>query len=111
MSDKKISTFFRNAFKVGTPECAIAFAVIAMILAILFLLVGFWKTVLILALMLIGAFVGGVSNKKERILALFNRAFPQKNTVAFREKNPEIEQAVRATLKESDKEQRTQEDA
>lgn len=98
MAEKKFNTFMRNLFKVGTPECAISFAVIAMILAILFLLVGFGKTLLILGLMLIGAFLGGVKDKKKWFQGIINKLFPPKNSIAYRETNPELEKAVRDSL-------------
>ena len=95
MADNKFNAFMRNIFKIGTPECAITFAIAARVLAVVFLLVGFWQTLLILALMLVGAFLGGVKNKKEWFLGLVNRLFPPKNHIPYREKNPEIEKALR----------------
>lgn len=103
MADNKFTTFMRNMFRIGTPECAIAFAVIAMVLAVLFLLVGFWQTLLILGLMLVGAFLGGVKEKKKWFQGIINKLFPPKNSIPYREKNPELEKAIRESL-EADKE-------
>jgi len=95
MNDNRSDSFFKNMFKIGTPECAITFSVIAMILALLYLLLGFWKTLLIAALMLLGGFLGGVKNKKDYISSLINRFFPPKATVPYKEKNEEISRAIR----------------
>lgn len=99
--NEKRNALLKNMFKVGTPECAISFAVIAMVLAVLFLLVGFWQTLLILLLMLVGAFLGGVKEKKKFFLNIINRLFPPKNQIPYRERNPEIERAIRES-KEAD---------
>ena len=93
--NEKFNAFVKNMFKVGTPECAITFAVIAMVLALLFLLLGFWQTLLIAALIVVGAFVGGVKDKKEWIRNVINRLFPPKQNIPYREQNAEIEKAVK----------------
>lgn len=95
MNDKRSNSFFDNMFKIGTPECAITFAAIAMILALLYLLLGLWKTLLIAVLMGLGGFLGGVKNKKQWISSLVNRVFPPKATVPYKEKNEEISRAIR----------------
>lgn len=94
MNDKW-NAFAKNMFKIGTVECAVFFGAAAMVLALLFLLVGFWQTLLIAALVLVGVFLGGVKDKKDWIRNLVNRLFPPKQNVPFRERNEEIEKAVR----------------
>ncbi|MBR0408831.1 MAG: DUF2273 domain-containing protein [Clostridia bacterium] len=76
-------SFLDQAFQVGTPECAVFSAGVAMVLGLLFLWIGFWKTLFIFCLMLIGAFIGGVEDKQEWIRGLINRIFPAKPAVAF----------------------------
>lgn len=95
MSEKKPTGFFESVYRIGTPECAIFFAVIAMVLAILFLAFGFWNTVLVALIMLAGAFLGGVKDKKQWLKNLINRLVPDKKMVPYREQNPEILRAVR----------------
>ena len=95
MNESKPSGFFDNMCKIGTPECAIFSAVVAMVLALLFLTVGFWNTVLVALVMLIGAFLGGVKDKKQWLKNLINRLVPDKKMVPYREQNPEITRAVR----------------
>ncbi len=95
MNENRPNSFFRNMFRIGTPECAITFSLLAMLLAVLYLLLGFWKTLLIAVLMLLGGFLGGVKNKKEFISSQINRLFPPKSTVPYKETNEEISRAIR----------------
>ena len=95
MSDRNDRPSVASIFKVGTPECAVTFSVTAMILAVLYLLLGFWKTLLIAVLMALGGFLGGVKNKKEFISSRINRLFPPKSTVPYKETNEEISRAIR----------------
>ena len=44
--NEKWNAYVKNMFKVGTAECAISFAVIAMVLAIMLLSGLFWKKLL-----------------------------------------------------------------
>ena len=96
MSDNKMSNFTKNMLKVGTPECAIFFAAVAMVLALLFLSVGFWQTLLIAALVVLGLFIGGVKDKKEWLRTQINKLFPARQNVPYRARNDEIQRAVKA---------------
>ena len=98
--NEKFNAFAKNMFKVGTPECAIFFGVAAMVLALMFLVAGFWETLLIIALVLVGAFIGGVKDKKEWLRKAANSLFPAKQQVPYRARNEEIKKAVQETLKE-----------
>lgn len=93
-NDQKKNSFAYHMVKVGTPECAIFGAVVAMALALLFLALGFWKTVLIAVLAGVGAFLGGVKDKKEWARSLINRLFPPRDQVPFKEQNEEIRRAM-----------------
>ncbi len=95
MSDQERKSVFSNVFTIGTPECAIFFSVAAMVLALLILTVGFWKAVLIAALRAVGAFLGGVKDKRQCLKNVINRLFPARSVVPCREQNPEIARAVR----------------
>ena len=95
MSENKPNGFLKNMCKIGTPECAIFSAVVAMVLAILFLSLGFWNTVLVLLIMGLGAFLGGVKDKKGWLKKLINRLVPDRKMVPYREQNPEIIRTVR----------------
>ena len=54
-TEKKIRKFLQ----VGTLECMILCVVLAIIVGILFITIGFWKTLLITALVLVALFIGG----------------------------------------------------
>ena len=103
MSENKPNGFLKNMCKIGTPECAIFFAVVAMVLAILFLSLGFWNTVLVLLIMGLGAFLGGVKDKKGWLKKLLNRLVPDRKMVPYREQNPEIIRTVREATAAADK--------
>ena len=93
--NEKWNSFTKNIFKVGTPECAIFFALVAMVLALLFLALGFWQTLLIVVLVLLGLFIGGVKDKKAFLGSLVNKIFPPKQNVPYRARNEQIERAVK----------------
>ena len=93
MSERRFKHFSDHMLRIGTPECAVFCASAAMVLALLFLLVGFWRTVLIAALMGIGAFIGGVKNKKQWFADRINKIFPAPKP--YREENEAIVRAVR----------------
>ena len=78
----------KNLLKIGTPECAIFMGFIGLVLGVLFLLLGFWRTLLVAAIVLVFAFIGGVRDKKKFLGSLINRLFPPKN-----DNFPGIEQA------------------
>ena len=82
--NEKCKAFMQNMLKVGTPECAVFSGVVAMVAAVLILLLGFWETVLVALLAALGAFVGGVKDKKEWLRNAINRLFPAKAEVPYK---------------------------
>lgn len=82
-NENKIVAFFKKAFKVGTPECAIFFAAVAMVVAILILTVGLWKTLLVALFIGLGLFIGGVSDKKDKLRNLINTLFPARKPETY----------------------------
>ncbi|MBR1584362.1 MAG: DUF2273 domain-containing protein [Clostridia bacterium] len=98
--ENKRNDWTAKIFQIGTSECAIFFAAVAMVLALLFLALGFWQTVLVAALMALGLFIGGVKDKKAWITDKINKLFPPKQNVPYRTQNEEIERAVKAAVKE-----------
>jgi uncharacterized membrane protein len=104
--------FWENILKIGTPECALFCAVAAMGLALLYLGLGFWPMVLVAAAICVGAFIGGVKDKKAWVKKVANRVIPSREMVPYREKDPEITRAVReATGKAPKAEEQTEEEA
>ena len=77
----KFELFMKKAFKPGNPECAIFCVVIALITAILFLTIGFWSTLLIMVLVVVALFIGGVSDKKASFKKAADKVAPVKDKV------------------------------
>lgn len=68
------SGFFVKVFTKGTPQCAIACALLGVLLALLLLWAGVWRTLLVVALVAGGVFIGGVKDKRAFFKKLFSRA-------------------------------------
>lgn len=100
--DKKNGFDAKNALKIGTPECAVFMALTAMLVAVLILLAGFWGTVLLVAFIALGAFIGGVKDKKKAIADLINRLFPARQVSMGKTGDEAIEKLVREKIKEKD---------
>lgn len=72
----------RTLFKRGTPQCGLAYGMIAFVFGLLFVTLGFWKTVLIAVLSAVGAFLGGVMNHEQALKNGLNKVIPhQQSTV------------------------------
>jgi uncharacterized membrane protein len=74
MENPKNSDFFR----IGTPRCGLVMGLVGVVLALLFLFLGFWRTLFILVFFAAGFFVGAYNHKVEWIKKLINRLFPPK---------------------------------
>ena len=57
----------QQVFTRGTIPCAIACTLLGLFTALLLLWGGIWRTLLVAALAIIGAFIGGVKDKKSFI--------------------------------------------
>ena len=75
---KSLNEWIKEMMTWGTPACGLFCGVCGVILAILLLSIGFWKTLFVAALCLVGAFLGGVKNKGDFIKNAINRLFPPK---------------------------------
>ena len=78
---------FSRCFKTGTAECAFFCGGAAMVLALLVLLLGFWKTLLVVAIAAVGMFIGGVKDKRGLVKNLANRFFPAKTDELIRKED------------------------
>lgn len=65
--------FFSKVFTKGTPHCAIACALLGILIALLLLWAGVWRTLLVVVLVALGAFIGGVKDKKAFLRKLVGR--------------------------------------
>ncbi len=73
---EKFKQILSQIFEPGTPASVIAYGLVGVLVAVLFLLIGFWRTLLICVCFAVGAFLGGVKDKRAfigRILDLFHR--------------------------------------
>ncbi|MBR6525161.1 MAG: DUF2273 domain-containing protein [Clostridia bacterium] len=89
MNDK-MKTFTENMFKIGTFECAAFCGAAALVIAVLILLLGFWQTVLVLAFLLLGLFLGGVKDKKGWLRNVINRLFPARQVTPYKAEDVRI---------------------
>ncbi len=96
MSDKRVKKYLQ----VGTMECMLLCMGIALLVGIGFISIGFWKTLLLALLLLIGLFIGGVSNKGEVIQNCYNRLFPGR--VQREASRQQLAEQVRRTVNNKD---------
>lgn len=108
--DDKEKGFARNVLKVGTPECAVFSGAVAMVLALLLLTIGFWKTLLVALCVCVGVFVGGVEDKQKMISRVVNRLFPPKAAVPLQSTKEDAER-VEELRREAQKKAAEQDEA
>ena len=70
-------------FKRGTPAFGFLTGCILVILGILLMKIGFWKTVLLAVLFAVGYFIGAVNNKGAFLKETVNRIVPEKKSVTI----------------------------
>ena len=66
--------------KMGTPAMGIFIGLAMAGAAVLMMLIGFWKALLLLALFAVGYFLGAVGNKKEFVRKTADRFFPARES-------------------------------
>ena len=79
VSSEKPQTLPEQLVTIGTPACGFLCAVLGVVIAVLLLAIGFWKTLFIFAAGAVGAFIGGVSKKSDWLKHLINKTFPPKH--------------------------------
>lgn len=73
---EKFKKMIAQILEPGTPVSIIVYGLVGVLVAVLFLLIGFWRTLLICVCFAVGAFLGGVKDKRAsigRLLDLFRR--------------------------------------
>lgn len=71
-----LKSFFDQMLTPGTRACTIFGAAVGLVFALLWLTLGFWRTLIVAVFCLVGAFVGGVKDKKrfiEGVRSFFHR--------------------------------------
>ncbi len=75
----KLNELLKELTTLGTPACGLACGLLGVVLAALLLSVGFWRTLFIVVLCVLGVFLGGVKHKSDFIKGVVNRLFPPKD--------------------------------
>lgn len=70
-----------DAFKQGTPLCGMLGACAGIVLAVLLLTIGLWKTLFIAVFAALGAFLGGVKDHAAFVKSEINKQFPERKDV------------------------------
>lgn len=73
---KNIEEKLQEALKPGTSTRKVVYAIAFFVAGLLFVWVGFWQTLLIAALTLIGLYIGSSDNVMESAKKLVNKLFP-----------------------------------
>ncbi len=60
---------------IGTPQCGAFCAVCGVVLAVLLLTIGLWKTLFIFAFAALGLFIGLCKDKKGAVRRVINRGY------------------------------------
>ena len=98
--------------KKGTPAFGLILGAALVVLGALVMLIGFWKTLLLVALFGIGFFLGTVENKQEFIKDTANKIIPEKEAKVIDLKSEitrEQEEHAVPVMAEALKEQQTAE--
>ena len=96
----------------GTPTFGIVLGILFMGIGLLWMVLGFWKTLLLLALFAAGYFVGGVSNKSKFVKDAVNRVIPEKKPtpIDIRETIAREQESILQAQEKADGESKTEEE-
>ena len=70
--------FWNNCFRTGTRQCGVLMGLLGVGLAFLFLLLGFWETLMVAAFFAAGYAIGAKDNKIALFKSWVNKLFPPK---------------------------------
>ncbi len=76
---KSINEFLLALVKLGTPLGGLFYGIVGLAIAVLWITMGFWNMFFIILCCKLGAFLGGVKDKKEYIKNHINKLFPPKD--------------------------------
>ena len=65
-------------FTIGTTKCGLLMGACGVAIAFMLIFLGFWNTMLVLALFLFGYWIGAIEGKTNFIKNMINRLFPPK---------------------------------
>ncbi|HSK69405.1 MAG TPA: DUF2273 domain-containing protein [Candidatus Limnocylindria bacterium] len=75
----RLDEFLKRAFKPGTPQGRLSFGVAFFFLGLMLALLGFWKTLLIFAVTMVGVFIGSAETIGKATAKLIDKVIPPKN--------------------------------
>ena len=67
---------FKKFFQIGTPQCGVAMGCLGILIALMLLFLGFWRTLFIALFFAAGYFLGSSRDKGEAIKKTINKLFP-----------------------------------
>lgn len=69
----------KDAFKPGTKSGKVSFGILFFLIGLLFVIFGFWKTLLIAVITLLGVFIGSAETLGKATSKLIDKVYPEKN--------------------------------
>ncbi|NLB90340.1 MAG: DUF2273 domain-containing protein [Clostridiales bacterium] len=81
----------RALFKRGTPQCGVAYGLIAFVFSLLLIFVGFWKTVLVVVICAAAVFLGANRNYEQAIKNGINKVLPENKNHSFKSSSTDQE--------------------
>lgn len=75
---KQLNDLLKEMTTWGTPACGLFCGVLGVLVAILLLTIGFWKTLFVTLLCALGVFLGAVKDKAAFLKNVINKLFPPK---------------------------------
>lgn len=76
---RTLNDILREMTTWGTPACGLLCGVIGAVAALLMILLGFWNALLVIALAVVGVFLGAVKDKVQWLKNLLNKIIPSKD--------------------------------
>lgn len=100
----KFEETLKKVFKPGTSLGKFSFGALFFLAGILFVLLGFWKTLLVLALTAVGVFIGSAESLGKATSNLIDKVYPPKNQKVVYTKE-DLEKVRKATEKKREAQQ------
>lgn len=98
-----------NQFKKGTTALGLLLGTLFVLIGVLWMALGFWRTLLLAALFGLGYFLGAADNKGELIREAANRVIPKKEVEAIDLRSELVKEQQSRTEKPERNEQEIQE--
>ena len=87
----------------GTVSCALFSGITGVVIAVLLLSIGFWKTLFIFIMLCIGLFIGGVEDKRTFLKSFADKTIPGKTDRIYKADDVQIRKRAEEKDNASDK--------